>query len=390
MVHALQYYGEVMVGTPPQKFVVIFDTGSGHLMVPSVKCDSPACKKHKRFMANASSTYVPIGWADDPLTPATDDNERDTMVVNFAMGDAVGQYARDRVCLGNSQNFCATADFVETTEESDDPFEPAEWDGILGLGQSVSDAAEFNIFGVMATNSTPHMRQPIFAVYLGRRIEDDSEITFGGVREERMESPLTWVPVSVEGYWQFQFADILVDGKSLGLCKKHGKNQCQGVIDTGSSLFMGPDQDLVPLLTALKFPHDTQRNCSETEVFPKLAFVIANKRFEMSPEDYMDRSQDGHQPGTQTCWAHMMPVRDTGRGPIFVMGMPFLRAFYTAFDVTKKMIGFAVAKHENAALKKQDGSTDTPLIALRPGGESLNGNRSADLSNKNSSRHSGK
>ncbi|OLP83509.1 Pepsin II-1 [Symbiodinium microadriaticum] len=57
---ASEYYGILRVGTPPQEFEVVFDTGSGNLIIPSTACSSDACRMHRRFNSTASRPGLAI------------------------------------------------------------------------------------------------------------------------------------------------------------------------------------------------------------------------------------------------------------------------------------------------------------------------------------------
>merc|ERR1719284_676055 len=49
VVHKTAYWGQMSVGTPPQPFKVIFDTGSGNLILPAAECGAPGCAPHKKY-----------------------------------------------------------------------------------------------------------------------------------------------------------------------------------------------------------------------------------------------------------------------------------------------------------------------------------------------------
>merc|ERR1719161_2780914 len=340
IVHAIDYLGEVLVGTPPRRFTAIFDTGSGSLLVPSSRCLSDACLKHRRYNASESRTSLQVAWLDNATIAPEDSTTRDTLHVTFGSGDADGQLARDQVCLGE---ICGMANFVEAVWEAEKPFARSRWDAVLGLAPGISPAPEYNVWQVLSAGAAAAdlSRPGLFSVWLGRDIEDGAEITFGDYLLHRQASPPVWVNVSKMGYWQFSLADLVVNGSRLNLgCSCDGC--CQAVVDSGASVMMGPPFVVNLMRTTIKYSTD---DCTNLK-FPSIGFVVKSADghehvLEMQEEDYLDRDADN---GTDWCFLHLMPMKDTGRGPIFLLGMPFIRKFYTAFDLHGPKLGFALAK----------------------------------------------
>lgn len=125
-----EFYGPVLVGTPAQTFNVVFDTGSGNLLLPSLQCPSLACQRHASYDASASSTSraascFPDGPTEDVDAPIS---------IEFGTGSIAGKCRRDLVCLGN--DFCTEMSFIAATEESDNPFSRFKFDGVLGSAPS--------------------------------------------------------------------------------------------------------------------------------------------------------------------------------------------------------------------------------------------------------------
>lgn len=87
-----QYYGKLSVGTPPQEFMVVFDTGSSDMWVPSKTCTAQSmnCAAKKTFDKTMSSTYGEV-----------EAGAKSTFQIQYGSGPVQGKYGVDQVTLAD-------------------------------------------------------------------------------------------------------------------------------------------------------------------------------------------------------------------------------------------------------------------------------------------------
>lgn len=345
-VHASEYYGKIAIGTPPQEFMVVFDTGSGNLLIPSKQCTDEACTSHKRFDAYKSTSALDIAFADEPDKPVDKGGDRDVVTITFGTGEISGVFIKDNICVGA---ICTHGNFVVATEESDEPFSLVPFDGIFGLSlPQMSEGPHFNVLDCMIRDQV--LKSNMFSVFFGAADAEESEISFGEYKKERMASELFWVPVSTPGYWQVEMEDITIHNKRLNLC--HGN--CQVAVDTGTSLMAGPSEVINAIIEKLVVKSD----CSNYKQLPDLGFIVGSHILNLKPEDYVDKGDDGDHGG---CSVALMTLDiPPPKGPLFIFGDPFLRKYYTVYDRQQLKVGFALAAHPHVDPKRQ-----TMLVDLR-------------------------
>ncbi|XAR49228.1 Phytepsin [Bertholletia excelsa] len=216
-----QYYGEIGIGSPPQKFTVIFDTGSSNLWVPSSKCVfSIACLLHPKYKHTKSNTYQKIGTSCD---------------IHYGSGSVSGFLSQDHVEVGGL--VVKDQVFMEATKEGSLTFVAAKFDGILGLGfQEISVGDVVPLWYNMVEQDL--VKESVFSFWLNRDPDDKEggELVFGGVDPKHFKGKHTYVPITQKGYWQFEIEDFLIAEQSTGFCE----DGCAAIVDSGTSLLAGP------------------------------------------------------------------------------------------------------------------------------------------------------
>jgi len=382
------YHGTILVGTPGLPMSVVFDTGSGHLLLPSMYCKTEACKVHTRYRRSGSSTGRDINFNGSAVVRGL---PRDSITVEFGTGEATGVVVEDIVCMGQATNAtvdgslwngkdglepgCMRMHFLAATDLSEDPFINFGFDGVLGLSLlGLSQTPHHNFLTVLSQliEDRHVCASQSFGVFLANNEQEDSDIAFGGWNEGHLLEELSWAPVHDPslGHWIIPIKSIRVDDERMDFCDD---GRCKAAVDTGTALLSVPPKIFREMFELLRHEADLAGHCKGHG--PLLHFEFEDFSVSLSPKEYSASRKtkknlmrgpefEEDPPSNDTdiprrrdfrCFPLLMTLElEEPLGPkLFILGEPVLRKYYTVYDARLKRVGFGRAVHVAAPTREE-------------------------------------
>lgn len=355
----MQFFGTLRVGTPPQQFRVIFDTGSSDVWVPSESCR--ACAGIRRYHAHRSTSH----HRDNNTT-----TESERFDVHYGSGKVSGDVMEETIRLGTS-GLEITGVRIGAADHQGAEIQRFQTEGIVGLGMgSLARVTTPNLFQLLA-QSEGYDLPLVFSLYINPlpNHQPPSQLIFGGVDDALVGGDeVTWFhfPVlqdkytSAYGFWSLRLHKVTIGGLNTVVSTQmprasrhyHMNQGPIAIIDSGTSLILLPADAFETAVHVMRealgdrFKDTSQRSgryscqrCSHQD-FPDLVFAFATGGPESigpEPQEFVLQGQDYVRCEHQVC----TPQLGLSSSHLFVLGDVFLRTYYTSFDFTNKQIGFA-------------------------------------------------
>nr|XP_014334278.1 PREDICTED: pregnancy-associated glycoprotein 1-like [Bos mutus] len=299
------YVGNITIGTPPQEFQVVFDTGSSDLWVPSTFCNSSTCSVHVRFRHLQSSTFWPTNK---------------TFSITYASGKIKGIVVRDTVRIGD----LVSTDQLFGLSLVEYGFEGIPFDGILGLNYpNISSSVAIPIFDKLKNEGA--ISEPVFAFYLSKYKQEGSVVMFGGVDECYYEGELNWVPLIQVGDWIVHMTDSISMKRKVIACS----GGCHAIFDTGTSAIEGPStliNNIQKLIGATPRSSKHYVSCSVVNTLPSIIFTINGINSPVPARGYILKDSRRH------CYTTFEQNKVSSSTETWILGNVFLRLYFLVFD----------------------------------------------------------
>ncbi|WVO19794.1 uncharacterized protein IAS62_001084 [Cryptococcus decagattii] len=201
------YLCEIEIGTPPQSFLMLMDTGSADTWVPSTECLPQNCGNHLSLGVNVSSTFQ---------------KSNRTFEVTYGSGAVSGVIGADTITVAGMtlDSHPIGVTLQESVQFADDK---VPFDGLMGLAMSQLSHQDVPTI-VDSLQTTGLIKNAILGIALGRFNdgENDGELVFGQADASKFDPSTTQtLPVtSSDGFWQvaiaIAFHELINGSASIG------------------------------------------------------------------------------------------------------------------------------------------------------------------------------
>lgn len=323
----VQYSGQFTIGE--QELPMIYDTGSFEVLVLSTLCSS--CQKSlEMYDSKHSSSYR--------------NAERIVAEHEFVSGNVVTAEGFETLHLGKKDSPVVTKNMTIWQVKS---HELAFWktgnaifSGIVGLSHVKTIPEGFSGDSAQSKSMLEQMHLDAFALCYQRGSPAGTApgwLKFGPtVSAASKDAGFQSVDVSGDSHWATKLSQFKVDIDGIDTSKLC-KPSCGALIDSGTSLLTFP-RSASHITEALK--KKVKADCSNLDQLPTLYFELDGAEVVLPPKAYIFKVKT--KTGGLMCKGAFMKVdKESQFGEVFILGMPFLRYYYTVFDRARKQVHIA-------------------------------------------------
>jgi hypothetical protein len=306
-----------------QTLRAVYDTGSFEIMAISRLCK--VCS-----LPSGLNTY------DNATSPTFKKGNRPIVDHHFAGGLVVARQDYETVLVGDvSSVFKVTNMAFWQVVDTNMPVwmnKKASFTAIVGLGHrgAVPDTPEDEKPMDSLIERTGTQR---FAICLERGPEKPGYLVFNPAYDFRVTSISSMFRrINVVGnhHWAVTMNSVSAIRNDRTDRSCVDGNKCVAIIDSGTSLIGVPPNAVHMVYDIIQ---QVKYDCSNLDTLPELVFELDGHKFAMPGSAYTVQYGQGADGKPQRCLPAFTDFAMTSdRGTVWILGMPFLRHFYTVFD----------------------------------------------------------
>ncbi|GAA6005382.1 hypothetical protein JCM10207_002962 [Rhodosporidiobolus poonsookiae] len=311
--------GTITVGTPPQSFLIDFDTGSSDLWIAGSGCTSAPCANKRKYDPSGSSSTTTVAGK--------------SFSIRYADGSTTsGSVYTDSVSLGGLLAVNQTLSGATSLSTS---WQSLPQDGLLGMGyQSLSQLRSPPVFQSLVAQGK--VSSPMFSFKLSSTSIGPSELYLGGMNSAYYVAGTTeWAPVISQAYWTVA-GQISVNGAPVT-----ASGTFNAIIDTGTTINVVPSAAAKAFWAAVpnSLPYGNGYYTFLCSQAPTIAFSFGGSTTQWPLSQFnLGRVSSG-----ATRCVGSIVGQDLGING-WILGDNFLKNVYATFDLGSNRVGFSKQK----------------------------------------------